>query len=40
MKKFFIPMIAIGTNGSKWEKRFDVCSETEWNLLDGVRTIR
>lgn len=35
-----LDVIAIGTNGSKWEKRFDVCSETEWNLLDGVRTIR
>lgn len=30
-----LDVIAIGVNGSKWEKRFDVCEESQWNLLGG-----
>ena len=28
-----LDVIAIGVDGGKWEKRCDVCENSEWNLL-------
>lgn len=32
-----LDVIAIGAEGSKWEKRFDVCVEPSWTLIGGKR---
>jgi hypothetical protein len=32
-----LDVIAIGAEGSKWEKRFDVCVESSWTLIGGKR---
>lgn len=39
-----LDVIAIGANGGKWQKRFDVCENTEWNpygpSTPGVKKIQ
>jgi hypothetical protein len=32
-----LDVIAIGAEGPKWEKRFDVCVESSWTLIGGKR---
>lgn len=31
-----LDVIAIGVNGGKWQKRFDVCEQSRWTLIGGT----
>ena len=35
-----LDVLAISENGSKWEKRMDVCNTTTWTLTGSGRKIR